>query len=583
VPNTPAAANPTQPKKFPETFAANDSYIDSWTYQYDTLNRLLGATHANYQGSGVDVNGTFYTQQCWAYDGFGDRTFELESNSACPATLSSGNCTNWWSYTGTTANSNTNKITNSKSLTNGPAYDAAGNVTQDSLNTYLYDAEGRLCATQRSGGGSAWQYIYDAEGQRVAKGQLSGTFPSACPAPTTANNFTLAASYLRGASGTQDTELDWYYPNQLMGWNQNVYADSGLLASYSYAIPQAQQQGAPQPSPALTFHFNDWLGTKRLDVNAAGQMVTWWSSDPFGAYLTPFGSATDVTEQHFTGKERDAESSNDYFGARYYASSMGRFMSPDPSELLYADITNPQSFNLYSYVRNNPLKFVDPSGLYCAWEDGTSDSDPENGGASEADCNSQGGHWTDQHNPCDQAGAGDGCVATFDWNPPLPTQNASLGNYYYFGSFFGPMTPSNVKKGFFDTQSRLFAGCLADNAGKAKVPQQTAADSPKINAAKNSHQLQAVAKAPFGVQGFHAYPLSSQGTIYIASDFFNTGGANQVFANYGTYAHELADMVSGQTTGDETSFGDPPNDNNGGDTDSGAAVEVCMYGALQRP
>ena len=130
----------------------------------------------------MDVNGTFYTQRCWAYDGFGDRTFELESNSACPATLSSGNCTNWWSYTGTTANSNTNKITGSKTLTSGPAYDAAGNVTQDSLNTYLYDAEGRLCATQRSGGGSAWQYIYDAEGQRVAKGQLSGTFPSACPA-----------------------------------------------------------------------------------------------------------------------------------------------------------------------------------------------------------------------------------------------------------------------------------------------------------------------------------------------------------------------------------------------------------------
>jgi RHS repeat-associated protein len=116
-----------------------------------------------------------------------------------------------------------------------------------------------------------------------------------------------------------------------------------------------------------------------------------------------------------TGKERDQESGNDYFGYRYYASSMGRWLSPDPTGLDYADLTNPQSFNLYSYVLNNPLKFGDPNGLYCAWEDGTSDDDPSDGGASHSDCDAQGGHWTDQSNPCHGA---DNCVATFDWNPP---------------------------------------------------------------------------------------------------------------------------------------------------------------------
>lgn len=76
----------------------------------------------------------------------------------------------------------------------------------------------------------------------------------------------------------------------------------------------------------------------------------------------------------FTGKERDSESGNDYFGARYYASSMGRFLSPDPAGVGYADPTNPQSLNLYSYVYNNPLINIDPSGLdACAydWGDGT--------------------------------------------------------------------------------------------------------------------------------------------------------------------------------------------------------------------
>ncbi|MEO6805325.1 MAG: RHS repeat-associated core domain-containing protein [Edaphobacter sp.] len=65
----------------------------------------------------------------------------------------------------------------------------------------------------------------------------------------------------------------------------------------------------------------------------------------------------------YTGKERDAETGLDYFGARYYGSSMGRFMSPDDGS--DQDITNPQSFNLYSYVQNNPLTNTDPDGQTC--------------------------------------------------------------------------------------------------------------------------------------------------------------------------------------------------------------------------
>jgi len=65
-----------------------------------------------------------------------------------------------------------------------------------------------------------------------------------------------------------------------------------------------------------------------------------------------------------TGKERDAESGLDYFGARYYASSMGRWMSPDwadkPEAVPYSDLDDPQSLNLYGYVRNNPLSRNDP-------------------------------------------------------------------------------------------------------------------------------------------------------------------------------------------------------------------------------
>jgi RHS repeat-associated protein len=76
-------------------------------------------------------------------------------------------------------------------------------------------------------------------------------------------------------------------------------------------------------------------------------------------------------KSRYTGKERDTESGNDYFGARYYSSAMGRFMSPDwskgPQAVPYADLENPQSLNLYAYVGNNPLTQVDADGHCWPW------------------------------------------------------------------------------------------------------------------------------------------------------------------------------------------------------------------------
>src|SRR5579875_2212385 len=70
----------------------------------------------------------------------------------------------------------------------------------------------------------------------------------------------------------------------------------------------------------------------------------------------------DSVEQKFTGQVRDSETGMDFFLARYYGSAVGRFTSPDPMNL-GADPTDPQSWNAYAYVRNNPLALVDPMGL----------------------------------------------------------------------------------------------------------------------------------------------------------------------------------------------------------------------------
>jgi RHS repeat-associated protein len=71
----------------------------------------------------------------------------------------------------------------------------------------------------------------------------------------------------------------------------------------------------------------------------------------------------DFCASRYTGKERDTESGNDYFNARYMASSMGRFLSPDPSNLS-VDFWLPQTWNRYTYGLNNPLTMVDKNGLW---------------------------------------------------------------------------------------------------------------------------------------------------------------------------------------------------------------------------
>jgi RHS repeat-associated protein len=82
--------------------------------------------------------------------------------------------------------------------------------------------------------------------------------------------------------------------------------------------------------------------------------------------FTRYASVVCFSQSHSSGKERDTESGNDYFGARYYASAMGRFMSPDwansPEPVPYAKMGDPQSLNLYAFALNNPESAPDLDG-----------------------------------------------------------------------------------------------------------------------------------------------------------------------------------------------------------------------------
>ena len=221
----------------------------------------------------------------------------------------------------------------------------------DGQNQMAYDAEDRVCAVWANG--SVTQYLYDAEGRRVAKG-YSASNPSALRCSTGGTDFVPTETYVLGQSGEQVTEFDgagkWTHTN--------VYAAGQLLATYD-----TNRSG-------LHFHIADPLGSRRVQVSSAGTVDPDFvelqcANLPFGENLSCAGPGMDSTEHHFTGKERDSESGNDYFGPRYLSSSLGRFMSPDS---VGAHLDDPQSLNKYSYVANNPLNRIDPDGH--DWADG---------------------------------------------------------------------------------------------------------------------------------------------------------------------------------------------------------------------
>lgn len=300
----------------------SDTVIGNWSYGYDDLNRLSTANAS----SGV-VNTLGIT---FPYDRYGNRwTVQYSGNPQQPL----------FSPTSTTFTGNNNRV---DQIASANGYDASGNVVYDptsaQLYSYTYNANNQIAiATAHSG--TAYSYIYDAEGRRVAK--LAGNSLTSSP---------ISNVYILGTGGEQLSELDGG-----LNWkHSNVYVAGKLLATYD-------QNGTH-------FQFADWLGSRRFQIRADGAAGLQCTSLPFGDNLnclkpSEFAiSDSDSTEHHFTGKEHDNETGLDDFGARYYGSNMGRFMSPDIGVDQHPE--DPESWNLYTYARNNPLALVDPTGEY---------------------------------------------------------------------------------------------------------------------------------------------------------------------------------------------------------------------------
>jgi len=218
----------------------------------------------------------------------------------------------------------------------------------------------------------------------------------------------------------------------------------GLLA----AMPQLREkphQGLPSSNPALYLGFNVCNSTTVLGLRAAEHL--------------------ERVRSRYTGKERDTESGNDYFGARYYASSMGRFMSPDP-ENFGANIMNPQSWNMYSYAMNNPLINVDPDGRECVWDDGSYDSKDDADSGSADKCGGLGGTWisndvfeNSQYYRGDWSGDANGTLGGLVGN--IQSCSASVGG----GQAAGLIVADAFASGFSNDQTAYALGTAAIESG----------------------------------------------------------------------------------------------------------------------
>jgi RHS repeat-associated protein len=216
-------------------------------------------------------------------------------------------------------------------------YDVNGNLIQENGARHFewdYGDRMRVFRTQTGNAEPSVyaHYLYDASGQRVKKlvrkqgGQVEVTV-----------YIDGVFEYQRIVQGGVTRENNTLH----------VMDDQSRIALVRVGNPP------DDTTPAVKFHLGDHLGSSNVVIDEAGNWVNREEYTPYGE--TSFGSFA-RKRYRFTGKERDEESGLNYHGARYYAPWLGRWISCDPIGLA-------SGLNLYDYVRGNPVRLLDSTGL----------------------------------------------------------------------------------------------------------------------------------------------------------------------------------------------------------------------------
>jgi RHS repeat-associated protein len=317
--------------------AGNVTKIGSDAFVYDHADRLVSDT----------VSGL---ERRHEYDAFGNRTkcMDVSSGGDCQAATISGA---------------TNRIT-------GATYDEAGDLTMYSGKSYTYDGSGMLI---RDTGATASprEYVYTADEERIAMIVGSTWY-------WTLRDFSgqvLREMTSTGAANGSHSNWQWT--------RDNVWREGQLLSSVQ-----------PSGASTSTYHYHlDHLGTPRVVSDTAGTIIGIHDYAAFGTENSGNAKESPESRFKFTAHERDAQGGPleplDYMHARYYNAMWGRFLSPDP---MLGNLLLPQSWNRYAYVFNNPMTFIDPTGMLVAGSYGSRSLVTDGGATGRVICDETGCH-----------------------------------------------------------------------------------------------------------------------------------------------------------------------------------------------
>ncbi|MFY0598321.1 MAG: AHH domain-containing protein [Cyclobacteriaceae bacterium] len=324
-------------------------------YEYDALYRLIeaqgreliGLATPGHSDIGINVlpENTAaledYTQK-YVYDELGNIERMIhEANS--------GNWTRHYHYgfnSGGDANNNFLLGTSnsaSPAVTNHYTYDAHGNMTaMPHLAAMTWDYADRLQSADLGGGGDVY-YTYDAGGDRVRKVIVNGNI--------TEERIYLGdyEVYRKTVSGTLDTERETLH----------ISDDTGRIALVD-TLTVDGGSAVSTPAPLIRYQMSNHLGSATLELDATAAVISYEEYHPFGttAYRSGRNSAeTSLKRYRYVGKERDDETGLYYYGARYYAAWLARFVSVDPLKDKYPQLAS------YQYAGNDPVGDVDIDGL----------------------------------------------------------------------------------------------------------------------------------------------------------------------------------------------------------------------------
>ncbi len=141
-------------------------------------------------------------------------------------------------------------------------------------------------------------------------------------------------------------------------WHAKIEEAAEVSPGEVVRLERKEGEGWPSSAstvaPALAFYHSDHLGSTSIQTDAAGMAKARSVSYPYGWERASAGRGE--IRYGFTGKEQDGETDLHYFEARYYAAHLGRFISVDP-------ILEEGGMNVYAYTKNNPMVYIDPTGL----------------------------------------------------------------------------------------------------------------------------------------------------------------------------------------------------------------------------